>query len=223
MRKIGKTVLGLCALLAALLFLNNGGDQGYTEADLAQARESAYNEGYQSGYTEGAADSRDAVYQEGFSAGQAEGYGLGRSEGYESGHSEGYSLGAAQQQEADLTAAGDSYRQGYDLGYNDGYAQKLREEKAAAEQYLASLQPTLPEVAPPAVIAPEPEPVPVPQPEPAPEVQPEPVSQTVYVTKSGTKYHLESCSHLSKSKIEKTLAEAKAANYQPCKTCKPPQ
>ena len=54
-------------------------------------------------------------------------------------------------------------------------------------------------------------------------MQPEPVSQTVYVTKSGTKYHLESCSHLSKSKIEKTLAEAKAANYQPCKTCKPPQ
>jgi len=217
MKKIGKTVLGLCVLLAALLFLNSGGTEGYTEADLAQARESAYNEGYQSGYAEGAADSRDAVYQEGFSAGQAEGYGLGRAEGYETGRSEGFSQGAAQQQEADLTAAGDSYRQGYDLGYNDGYAQKLREQQAAAEQYLASLQPTLPEVTPPAVTEPEPEP------EPEPATQTEPVSQTVYVTKTGTKYHLEGCSHLSKSKIEKTLAEAKAANYQPCKACKPPQ
>lgn len=221
MKQIGKTVLGLCALLAALLFLNNGGTQGYTEADLAQARESAYNEGYQTGYTEGAVDSRDTVFQEGFSAGQAEGYGLGHAEGYEAGRSEGFSLGTAQQQEADLTAAGDSYRQGYDLGYHDGYAQKLREQQAATEQYLASLQPTLPEVTPPAVIAQEP--TAEPEPVPASALQPEPVSQTVYVTKTGTKYHLEGCSHLNKSKIEKTLAEAKAENYQPCKSCKPPQ
>lgn len=43
----------------------------------------------------------------------------------------------------------------------------------------------------------------------------------VFVTKTGTKYHRASCSSLSKSKIEMTLAEA-AARYSPCKICKPP-
>jgi hypothetical protein len=47
-------------------------------------------------------------------------------------------------------------------------------------------------------------------------------SYTVYVTKTGTKYHRGSCSSLSKSKIPMTLAEAKAEGYEPCKICKPP-
>ena len=51
----------------------------------------------------------------------------------------------------------------------------------------------------------------------------EPTEQVVYVTNSGSKYHRASCAHLSKSKIEKALSEAKAAGYEPCKTCKPPQ
>jgi len=42
----------------------------------------------------------------------------------------------------------------------------------------------------------------------------------VFVTKTGTKYHRASCSSLTRSNIEMTLADA-SARYSPCKTCKP--
>ena len=44
---------------------------------------------------------------------------------------------------------------------------------------------------------------------------------TVYITNSGTKYHMDGCRHL-KSKVEKTLEEAKALKLEPCKVCNPP-
>ena len=43
----------------------------------------------------------------------------------------------------------------------------------------------------------------------------------VYVTKSCKKYHVDGCTHLSNSKIEKTLEEV-TGKYEPCKTCNPP-
>ena len=46
---------------------------------------------------------------------------------------------------------------------------------------------------------------------------------TVYITKTGTKYHLEKCSSLRKSKIPITLEEAKKRGYLRCKGCRPPQ
>jgi hypothetical protein len=46
-------------------------------------------------------------------------------------------------------------------------------------------------------------------------------SETVYVTKTGEKYHRASCSSLRHSKIEMSLVQA-AARYAPCKICKPP-
>lgn len=45
---------------------------------------------------------------------------------------------------------------------------------------------------------------------------------TVYITKSGTKYHCDGCSSLSKSKIEISLIEAKTKGYEPCSKCNPP-
>lgn len=45
---------------------------------------------------------------------------------------------------------------------------------------------------------------------------------TVYITKTGKKYHLDGCQSLSKSKIPITLKEAKAKGYSPCGLCKPP-
>jgi hypothetical protein len=45
-------------------------------------------------------------------------------------------------------------------------------------------------------------------------------TETVYITRRGTKYHLAECRFLSKSKIAVPLAEAKKY-YQPCKVCKP--
>ena len=46
-------------------------------------------------------------------------------------------------------------------------------------------------------------------------------AEKVYVTKTGSKYHRASCSSLSRSKIEMSLAQA-AARYGACKNCKPP-
>jgi micrococcal nuclease len=44
---------------------------------------------------------------------------------------------------------------------------------------------------------------------------------TVYVTKSGKKYHRAGCRSLSKSSIPMALATAKARGMQPCSVCKP--
>jgi len=45
---------------------------------------------------------------------------------------------------------------------------------------------------------------------------------TVYITRTGEKYHRANCRYLSKSKIPISLAEAKRRGYTPCKVCKPP-
>jgi micrococcal nuclease len=45
---------------------------------------------------------------------------------------------------------------------------------------------------------------------------------TVYVTKTGTKYHRKGCQHLRKSSRAITLKEALAKGYEPCSRCKPP-
>ncbi len=50
-----------------------------------------------------------------------------------------------------------------------------------------------------------------------------PAPQTLYITETGEKYHLESCGNLSRSKIETTLEDAVKYGYEPCKTCKPPE
>ena len=44
----------------------------------------------------------------------------------------------------------------------------------------------------------------------------------VYVTKTGTKYHIESCASLRSSKIAIKLGEA-VKKYEPCQVCHPPQ
>ena len=46
-------------------------------------------------------------------------------------------------------------------------------------------------------------------------------SETVYVTKTGAKYHRAGCGSLRSSSIPMPLAQA-AARYTPCKICKPP-
>ena len=47
-------------------------------------------------------------------------------------------------------------------------------------------------------------------------------SVTVYITKSGEKYHRSGCRYLAKSKIAIKLADALSRGYTPCKVCKPP-
>ena len=50
-----------------------------------------------------------------------------------------------------------------------------------------------------------------------------PYSQTLYITKSGSKYHNLGCQYLKKSQIEISLQEAKSRGYEPCSKCSPPR
>jgi hypothetical protein len=46
-------------------------------------------------------------------------------------------------------------------------------------------------------------------------------AQTVYVTKTGKKYHDEYCQYLSHSKVELELSKALELGYDACSICKP--
>lgn len=48
-------------------------------------------------------------------------------------------------------------------------------------------------------------------------------SVTVYITKTGEKYHTGGCRYLKKSKIAISLEDAQAQGYSPCSVCDPPQ
>jgi cbb3-type cytochrome oxidase cytochrome c subunit len=56
---------------------------------------------------------------------------------------------------------------------------------------------------------------------PAPSQKQDPKSITVYVTRTGEKYHRDGCRYLRQSRIPMSLAEA-AKRYGPCSVCKPP-
>ena len=46
-------------------------------------------------------------------------------------------------------------------------------------------------------------------------------SQTVYITKTGEKYHKKGCQYLKYSSRSIDLKDAINAGYEPCKVCKP--
>jgi len=69
-----------------------------------------------------------------------------------------------------------------------------------------------------AIPAPEAAPLlPSPSPEPAAEL-----SQIVYRTPSGKRYHRATCGHMKGKGIALSLAEAKDQGLTPCKVCNPP-
>ena len=47
--------------------------------------------------------------------------------------------------------------------------------------------------------------------------------QTVYITRTGTKYHRAGCRSLARSSIPISLKGAKARGYTPCAICRPPE
>lgn len=51
-------------------------------------------------------------------------------------------------------------------------------------------------------------------------VQNQQITQTVYITRTGEKYHRNGCRYLSKSQIPISLSDAQK-NYTPCSICKP--
>lgn len=126
---------------------------------------------------------------------------------------------AAAQREAELEAArGAGYDQGYEEGRQTGYAEGYKAGLAEVPQAAAAqtdVQPSAPE---------EPRETETAAPaEAAATIQGEQESQgTVYVTKSGTKYHREGCSYLSGGRTALGLADAKNQGYTPCSRCKPP-
>ena len=167
MRKVVKGLL--CALALVCAFALGQGDKGYSENDLALAREEAYNSGYHTGYDEGLTARQQSLYEEAFAEG---------------------------------------YDNGYDTGFSEGSAQTAKDEQRSQQQYVTAQTPVLPSAVPSQTVSPA-------------ETQ-ESQQVTVYITNSGTKYHLDGCRHL-KSKIEKTLEEAKALKLEPCKVCNPPK
>lgn len=48
-------------------------------------------------------------------------------------------------------------------------------------------------------------------------------AQTVYITKTGEKYHVNDCRYLSHSKFSIELSDALNQGYEACKVCRPPQ
>ena len=45
---------------------------------------------------------------------------------------------------------------------------------------------------------------------------------TVYITKTGAKYHNDGCRYLKQSRIPMSLSDAKERGYAPCSVCAPP-
>lgn len=57
--------------------------------------------------------------------------------------------------------------------------------------------------------------------QPATQTQQDSKTQTVYITRTGKKYHRDGCRYLAASKTAISLKDAKAKGYTACKVCKP--
>ncbi|MEA4846996.1 MAG: hypothetical protein VB106_07175, partial [Clostridiaceae bacterium] len=49
----------------------------------------------------------------------------------------------------------------------------------------------------------------------------EPEGSTVFITRTGIRYHKGNCRYLRKSRIPINIEEAEGKGYTPCKVCKP--
>ena len=52
--------------------------------------------------------------------------------------------------------------------------------------------------------------------------QQDPATITVYIARSGERYHRDGCRYLRQSRIATTLKEAVSRGFGPCSVCKPP-
>ena len=59
--------------------------------------------------------------------------------------------------------------------------------------------------------------------QPAPKEAPQKKETTVYITRTGKRYHRDGCRYLSQSRTPISLKDAKASGYTACKVCRPPQ
>ena len=47
------------------------------------------------------------------------------------------------------------------------------------------------------------------------------IAQTVFITKTGSKYYSDGCRYLSRSCIPISLSDARSEGYEPCSVCDP--
>ena len=59
--------------------------------------------------------------------------------------------------------------------------------------------------------------------QPATQLAEDAKTETVYITRTGKRYHRDGCRYLSQNKIKTTVREAQANGYTPCKVCRPPE
>ena len=129
----------------------------------------------------------------------SKGYEQGKADGYRSGESDGYDKGKS-----------DGYEDGKNEGYNNGYSKGFEDGKSSVIIPFTDVGATQEIVTRSAPVQ-----------ETVPEPVQEPTAETVYVTKSGKKYHRDGCSYLKSSKIPKSKDDAIAAGYTPCSRCNP--
>lgn len=139
----------------------------------------------------------DAGYEKGVQEGEASGYATGYQEAYSQSYQEGYDAGCSDTKRSyESTNTASSYTP----------APPSSSTSDSTSYTWLTAQDSTPE--------PEPDPEPVQQ-------LPASTSYTVYITKSGTKYHSSSCSYLKNSKISISKDDAVAQGYTACSRCKP--
>lgn len=185
----------LAAVLALVLLL--GSFQLGKGVGTSYGRQLGYDSGYENGLTEGRAyrgeEEKQIGYQQGYANGLSAGFEEGKKAGYNTGYDEGKSAGYRSGTDAGYTAA---------LAYFNSHARSV--SGSGGSGGLSSVQAV--NLLPP-VEADEP----IPQ------------GRTVYITKTGAKYHSDGCRYLSRSKIAITLKQAVSQGYTPCSVCHPPR
>lgn len=133
----------------------------------------------------------------------------------------------------------------YNIGYADGYTKALEEAGYDADTITAAIsgETTItpfpaqtPEVTATHAFTPTPTPTPTPTNTPTPTQKPTatptprptatpvpqaPISYTVYITRTGEKYHSYGCQYLRQSCIAIDKDDAIAQGYSPCSKCNP--
>lgn len=172
----------------------------YTYEDIENARNSANEEAEEkiSSLEESAREAEihyeDRIYE--LEKQIDEKYKSGLSDGYDEGYDEGYEEGNES-----------GYYSGYDEGYRVGYQDGFNDAEVACEDehgsYTSYNQTS--SYQPPA----------------SQNTEPVQTSVTVYITKTGTKYHTSTCSYLKNSKIAISKDTAVSQGYTACSRCKP--
>lgn len=138
----------------------------------------------------------DGNYSEAYDDAYNEGFEEGYNFGYEDGTEEGYKAG-----NEDGTNAG--YEAGYKVGHEDGRKEGYNSGYDAGTKVASSVASSSSNT----------------KPSSSSSSSSNPQTTTVYITKTGSKYHRSGCQYLKKSKISISLDAAKAQGYTACSRC----